>query len=155
MQLRVKRLCADDDALIAAVQALDARCLPGECWSLRAFFEEAAKPSAILLALLDEREEPAGFLLAQRVLDEAELAKIAVCPELRRQGMGDALLSALMILLGADVTVYLEVRQSNRAAVQLYEKHGFVQAGLRKRYYHDPEESAVIMRRDPQKEDVC
>lgn len=155
MQPRVKRLCGDDGSLIAAVQALDALCLPEESWSLHAFLDEANKPCSILLALLDEGDGLLGFLLAQRVLDEAELAKIAVHPEMRGKGLGDALLSALIAMLGADVTLFLEVRESNRAAMRLYQRHAFVQAGLRKRYYHNPDEGAVIMRRDPQKEELC
>lgn len=155
MRPRVKQIRWEDDALVEKVYALDARCLPGESWSLRAFYEEADKPGSCLSAAVDENNEVLGFLLAQTVLDEAELAKIAVSPEYRRQGIADMLLQHLFCLLGKDITVYLEVRESNAAAISLYEKHRFQRVGLRKRYYHAPEEGAVIMRRKPQREELC
>jgi [ribosomal protein S18]-alanine N-acetyltransferase len=94
-----------------------------------------------------------GFLVARRVADEWELENIVVASEARRKGLGKRLLAAL--LAHADETkcasVFLEVRESNAAARRLYEQAGFQQAGfqqtgLRKSYYTNPLEDAVLYR---------
>ncbi len=85
-----------------------------------------------------------GFWL---ILDEAHISTIAVHPEWRGRGLGEAMLIALIdtaILRGAG-ELTLEVRVSNVVAQGMYRKHGFVQVGLRKRYYSDSKEDALIM----------
>jgi ribosomal-protein-alanine N-acetyltransferase len=74
---------------------------------------------------------------------EAELLNLAVRPEARRRGVGRALLA----LLGGR-KVWLEVRASNEAAIRFYESQGFRVYGLRKAYYRDPDEDAVLMARE-------
>ena len=90
-----------------------------------------------------------GFAIAWYVMDEGELANLAVAPENRRQGIGQALLDAVTTdALGRGTSeLYLEVRESNSAARHMYEAAGFEQVGRRKRYYRQPEEDALILRR--------
>lgn len=89
-----------------------------------------------------------GFMLT--VADEATLANIAVLPEFRKRGVGRAM--ALRLLgtcreRGAAVC-FLEVRRSNAAARRLYASLGFDEISVRKGYYHDPTEDAVIMKKE-------
>ena len=90
-----------------------------------------------------------GFIILRRVADEAELFQIAIDPAFRRRGIADALMEAA--LNSADsygvISIYLEVRNSNIAAISLYKKHGFEQAHLREEYYTEPVEDAVVMAR--------
>ena len=91
-------------------------------------------------------ETLAGWCNIRVLLDEAELMRICVLPELRRNGAGRALLEAGMEEMrrrGATAAT-LEVRAGNTAAVRLYEAHGFVLEGCRKKYYRDPVEDAAI-----------
>lgn len=81
------------------------------------------------------------------MVDEAHISTIAVQPNWRRQGIGELLLVAMLdraIELGAEIAT-LEVRVSNVTAQNLYHKYGFRKAGLRRRYYRDSDEDALIM----------
>jgi [ribosomal protein S18]-alanine N-acetyltransferase len=90
-----------------------------------------------------------GFTVAWHVMDEGELANLAVAPQCRRRGIGRALLEAVTIdALGRGTSrLYLEVRESNLAARQLYADAGFEEVGRRKQYYRQPVEDALILRR--------
>ncbi len=79
---------------------------------------------------------------------EAEITRIAVAPDARRQGLGRALLNAMLAALapnGEPLTVYLDVRESNRAAQALYESLGFVQQGVRPRFYGDEDAREYVL----------
>jgi len=87
----------------------------------------------------------AGFLVARRVApDEAELLNIAVAPEFRRKRVARDLLGALL----ADTrgTLFLEVRESNTAARKLYKSIGFQEVSVRRDYYENPPETAIVMK---------
>ena len=98
----------------------------------------------------DAAAEVLGYVVALLVGPEAEIADLAVSPDARRQGIGRALLAgALAELRAAAVrTVYLEVRESNRAARALYETNGFEAVGRRRGYYRSPVEDALVLRRE-------
>jgi ribosomal-protein-alanine acetyltransferase len=89
-----------------------------------------------------------GFLVASHVAPEWELENIVVAPRARRKGLGKRLLGALLSAARETKSsaVFLEVRESNTAACTLYERAGFEQAGLRKSYYLDPTEDAILYR---------
>lgn len=93
--------------------------------------------------------EIAGYIGLNRVLDESYLYNLAVLPQFRRRGVGEALLRhACGEMFGTGAAfVSLEVRCSNCAAIALYEKLGFRRAGERKDFYSSPTEDAVIMTR--------
>ena len=85
-----------------------------------------------------------GFIVARRVVDsEWEILNLAVAPEARRQGIGRQLLGE--ILSTGRGSFYLEVRESNTAARQFYERAGFMVVTKRLRYYSNPEETAIVM----------
>jgi ribosomal-protein-alanine N-acetyltransferase len=98
----------------------------------------------------DTRGRVVGFCAFWRILDEFHVNNLAVLPEVRRLGVGSALLSRVLAeaaRLGAR-RVTLEVRRSNEAARRLYERFGFTVAGVRTRYYREPEEDALILWRE-------
>jgi [ribosomal protein S18]-alanine N-acetyltransferase len=136
-------------------------------WSLQAFRQEILfHDSAIYLVLRylggrDDRGRPLltkpwgtrqdanllGYGGVWMVVDEAHVSTLAVRPSWRGQGLGEVLFAALIeqaLAKGAD-SVTLEVRVSNRPAQALYAKYGLEQSGLRKRYYPDNQEDALIM----------
>ena len=81
------------------------------------------------------------------VLDEGEIVNVATHPDHRRHGYARAVLEALLSLAREQgiVTLTLEVRASNDAAIALYTKYGFEKVGLRPGYYHNPTENAILM----------
>ena len=107
-------------------------------------FERAAAPGAWSV--------PGGFALGRAVADEAELLTLAVAPGDRRHGIGTGLLADFLAEArerGA-VTMFLEVAADNVAALALYRRHGFSEAGRRRGYYRDSPTHAVdaiVMRR--------
>lgn len=97
--------------------------------------------------------EVVAFSLARQVLDEAELLLVAVRPDLRREGIGRALLTNVMDRVRArgGRTLFLEVREGNAAAVALYNSMGFAEVGRRRGYYAGANQvryDAITMRRD-------
>lgn len=91
---------------------------------------------------------PLGYVVAWFAADEGEIANLAVDPEVRRRGIGAALLDAALgeAARRAASAVYLEVRESNVQARRLYASRGFVAVGRRIRYYRKPVEDAVVLR---------
>jgi ribosomal-protein-alanine N-acetyltransferase len=95
------------------------------------------------VCILDDRI--AGFAVSRITgPDERELLNLAVAPEFRRRGVGAGLMRSLMT--GAAISVFLEVRESNRAARVFYKILGFQEVGLRPEYYASPPESAIVMK---------
>lgn len=92
----------------------------------------------------------AGYTGSEAVLDSADMMNIAVAPEFRRQGVGVALVNGLISRLQSKSVAFLmlEVRVSNKPAIAMYEKLGFLQVGLRPRYYCNPREDALILRKE-------
>ncbi|HHV61773.1 MAG TPA: ribosomal protein S18-alanine N-acetyltransferase [Firmicutes bacterium] len=116
-------------------------------WSRNAFASELFHNSraCYLVASVDGRV--VGYVGTWLILDEAHVTNIAVHPDYRRQGIGEKLLRSMMALAGSRGAkrMTLEVRVSNKPAQRLYEKLGFVRIGLRRGYYHDNNEDAIIM----------
>ena len=92
----------------------------------------------------------AGYVGSQTVLDAADMMNLAVSPVYRRRGIGQALVNALVEHLRQNevIALLLEVRVSNAPAIALYESLGFEQVGRRPKYYHNPREDALIMRKE-------
>ena len=135
-------------AHLPQVAALEKICFPADPWSEDLFRAALECPDATPTLLVAEREDGAvlGYAVLSAVLDEGNLDNIAVAPSCRRRGVADALLSALADIGRTSLSVLmLEVRASNRPAIALYEKHGFVPVGRRKNYYESPREDALLM----------
>jgi ribosomal-protein-alanine N-acetyltransferase len=106
-----------------------------------------ATPRRIALVAFSERGRIEGFAVASQLPPEAELESIAVALGSRRQGLGRLLFDGLIDELRAAGVheINLEVRATNQAALGFYRAAGFAQTGLRKAYYADPIEDAVLM----------
>ena len=113
-------------------------------WSLAMFVLELSKPSGVCLAA-DVENELVGYLVCSRYDAIWHVMNIAVDPDRRRRGIATALIGALLERVGPDAPITLEVRRSNGGAIALYERFGFKSAGVRRRYYADNGEDAVIM----------
>ena len=113
-------------------------------WSLAMFVLELSKPSGICLAAAVENEL-VGYIVCSRYDTVWHVMNVAVDTDRRRRGIATALISALLERVGDDAQVTLEVRKSNTGAIVLYEQLGFRAAGVRRRYYADNGEDAVIM----------
>ena len=109
--------------------------------------ELARRFARIWVGRLAANEPAAGFLLAWTVADELHVINVATHPELRRRGVGNALMTRLVETAQEERRrlVLLEVRRSNRAAISLYRLHGFSAIGVRRAYYSDNAEDAVEM----------
>ena len=116
------------------------------CWSKSSYIQELTNPVAkYFVAKIDDKV--VGFAGTWIVLDESHITNIAVHPNYRKQGIASKLLKELLnhCKRKGCVAYTLEVRSSNAAAKALYEKHSFKQDGIRKGYYEDNKEDAVIM----------
>jgi [ribosomal protein S18]-alanine N-acetyltransferase len=120
-------------------------------WSRSMFASELAKPSSLSFGAVDETGALVGYLVLSRYVDAWHVMNVAVAPEKRRQGVASALLRRLLEVTKDDTLrgYTLEVRVSNVGAIKLYERFGFVSKGVRRGYYTDNREDAVIMWRDP------
>ena len=115
-------------------------------WSREAFLPELPDPACCwLAALLDG--QLAGYAGMRTVLDEGYVSNVAVAPECRRRGIGEALMRALMAegLRRQLRFLTLEVRVGNESARRLYARLGFREVGLRPGYYERPREDALLM----------
>ena len=136
-------------AHLSQVAALEKVCFPADPWSSELFRAALDDPHTTLLLAEGEDGGVLGYAVMSAVLDEGNLDNIAVDPPRRRQGVADALLSALTAIGRTTMSVlFLEVRVSNLPALALYEKHGFVPVGRRKNYYETPREDALLMTLD-------
>ncbi len=113
-------------------------------WSEKSFLEEANNPLARYFVAKDE-EKIIGYGGIWLVSGEGQITNIAVHPGMRKKGIASAILDELIKSAEACEQIFLEVRESNAAAISLYEKHGFKNCGVRKNFYHSPTENGIIM----------
>lgn len=118
-------------------------------WSLDSLYEEQRRAEGRYVVALSDGEV-VGYGGYWKVMDEGNINNIAVHPAWRGKKLGEKILSALFELGKKDklTAFFLEVRVSNAPAKALYQKTGFMEAGLRKRYYEDNGEDALVMRKD-------
>jgi [ribosomal protein S18]-alanine N-acetyltransferase len=119
-------------------------------WSRSMFAGELAKPASLCFGAF-EGELLAGYLIVSRYVDAWHIMNIAVSPDFRRRGIATALLQRLFELTDdrSRRGYTLEVRVSNDGAISLYERLGFTARGIRRGYYTDNREDALIMWREP------
>lgn len=134
---------------VSQVAAIETECFGREGWSERSVAGELTNPLAFwLVAQIDGRV--AGYVGSQTVCGETDMMNVAVTAGFRRRGVAEGLVTALVAALKEmeSHSLTLEVRASNAAAQALYEKLGFTQVGLRPRYYQNPREDALILRKE-------
>lgn len=128
---------------LAALAEIEKACFHAP-WSETMLREELGKG----IFLVAERDGKAvGYVGCQTVLDEGYITNVAVSPACRRQGIGRALIAALVLRARAQALAFvtLEARASNAPAIALYEGAGFARVGVRKNFYTAPTEDAVLM----------
>lgn len=128
---------ADLDAIVRIEEAGRGR------WTRDQFAEEL-NLSFSEVHVLEIDGQIAGFAVAWRVAGDIQINNIAIRPDLRRQGLGTTLL--MHAARGRGGKVFLEVDETNTAAIRFYEKNGFRATGRRRRYYGDSD--AILMERD-------
>lgn len=140
------------DKIFIQLSELDKLCIGADGWSADSFRAETEKNSGMVLYAA-ENTRIIGLICGCFGVDQADITSVAVAPEFRRQGIAENLMFQFIRWL-PDITesIFLEVRKSNSAAIALYRKLGFEQVSIRKRFYSFPEEDAVIMKKDLNKE---
>ena len=128
------------------ISELDEAIFSGNIWGIDSYRKSTVNEYDYLTVAMDS-SKLAGFALL-RCFDDAELIRIAVDTRQRRHGIGERLLDNLLQEARTREihNIFLEVRSSNVPAIRLYEKAGFINAGIRKGYYSNPTEDAIIMR---------
>ena len=149
MRIDIRRLTLSD---LGDIDVIERESYPTP-WSRSMFAGELAKPSSISLGAYDENAGGTlvGYLIISRYVDAWHIMNVAVVPEYRRRGVATSLLNELFRLTDRDARrgYTLEVRTSNAAAIALYERLGFQPTGVRRGYYTDNREDALIMWKDP------
>ncbi len=135
---------------LSAIETIERVSYPTP-WSRSMFAGELAKPSSISLGAFGAEGELVGYVIISRYVDAWHVMNIAVAPEWRRRGIASTLLERLFEVTASDERrgYTLEVRVSNTGAIRLYERLGFHGRGIRRAYYTDNREDALIMWRDP------
>ncbi|MBQ8236788.1 MAG: ribosomal protein S18-alanine N-acetyltransferase [Oscillospiraceae bacterium] len=144
--MEIIRMTADH---VAQVAAIEKECFGREGWSQRSVTGELTNALALWLVAVDG-DRVAGYVGSQTVCGETDMMNVAVTADFRRRGIAEKLVLALVDELKAigSRCLTLEVRASNTPAQALYEKLGFTQVGRRPKYYQNPREDALILRKE-------
>ena len=131
------------------IAALERLCF-SDPWNENMLLPELSNPLSLWICAMDG-DMVVGYVGSQSVLGEADMMNLAVAPDHRRQGIARMLVLALCNRLSEEqkaASLTLEVRDSNEAAIRLYDSLGFRQVGLRRQYYRNPKEDARILRKE-------
>jgi [ribosomal protein S18]-alanine N-acetyltransferase len=140
MSLAIRRATQDD---IPAIQAIEQQAPSAAHWPAEEYVHLVV---AATVLIAEQKGQLCGFVCAKDVAGEWELENIVVASPFLRQGIADTLMKALFkrARSAGGSKVFIEVRESNRPARNLYEKHGFRQTGRRRHYYQNPNEDAIL-----------
>ena len=133
---------------VAQVAELERLCF-SDPWSENSVASELDNDLSLWIVALDG-DQVVGYVGSQTVCGETDVMNIAVHPDFRRRGIAESLIGCLILELKnrGSHSLTLEVRASNEGAIALYEKLGFTQVGRRPRYYRNPREDALILRKE-------
>jgi [ribosomal protein S18]-alanine N-acetyltransferase len=147
VKVELRRLDNGDLDLVESIE----RDSYGTPWSRAMFDAELRKPSSLALGAFTEEEVLVGYAFVSRYVDAWHVMNVAVADAYRRRGIASALLGRLFEVTESDSRrgYTLEVRVSNTGAIRLYERLGFEPRGIRRGYYTDNREDALIMWREP------
>lgn len=142
------KLLKMEEGHVPQVAELEMACF-SDPWSEKSIRSELSNPLSLWIVAVDD-EAVIGYVGSQSVLGESDMMNLAVREDYRRVGVGACLVQELVkeLSLSGNYQLTLEVRQSNSAAISLYEKMGFNQIGRRPNYYHNPKEDALILRKE-------
>jgi ribosomal-protein-alanine N-acetyltransferase len=145
--MKVRQFSTED---VHGILGIQSKCPQAAVWLDADYLRLASDPGGtVLVAELETMDPPKvlGFAAFHRVIDEADLGNLAVDPSHRRQGIGRALLleGRRRLLAAGAKRLFLEVRESNRPALQLYYSLGFSLQARRRDYYREPTEDALVL----------
>lgn len=138
----VREMTMEDGAAVAELEHQTF----SDAWSEKSVLETLDQPNTICL-IAEKAGRMAGYILVYKAADEAEIARIAVAEELKRQGVASSLMKELLLKCREQgiEKVLLDVRESNAAARAFYGKTGFREDGIRQHFYEDPQEDGILM----------
>lgn len=142
---KIKRMTPDD---VDAVMKIEELAYPNHHWSKDSFYSEISNKLAHYYCVVEaDSNKILAYIGYWQILEEAHITTLAVHPDYRRHQLAHILLMTLVDDCYKQMIKYitLEVRESNVAAISLYEKFGFTSIGVRKNYYQDNGENALIM----------
>ena len=144
LQVKVQKITTDD---IAEVFALETLVHPNHHWSKESFYNELANNLAYYYCIKDENNKILAYIGFWLIVDESHITTLAVHPDYRERQLAQILLIQMINICYKNMVKYitLEVRESNLSAIMLYEKFLFESIGMRKKYYQDNGENAIIM----------
>lgn len=140
--IRFRKLTEDDIEQVAKLEQENF----ADAWSVSSIRETFLQAQA-LIAVAEVEGKIVGYCILYHVLDEGEIARIAVSNSFRRQGIGQGILDFVFQYCREEQVrrLLLDVRESNRNARKFYEQYGFMEDGIRKAFYDNPKEDAVLM----------
>lgn len=143
--MKIQKICENDAAVVGI---LEQKIFP-DPWTTAGIKETLAQRGTLILGAWKD-EKLIGYVILYYVLDEGEIARIAVDESCRRQGVAGHLMVRLEDFCEEHgiAKLMLDVRESNAAAIAFYKDHGFAEDGIRKNYYTNPKEDAILMSRE-------
>ena len=144
MKIKIQRMQKSD---VDNVINIEERAYGEHHWSKESFLNELSNDLARYYAAFDLDGNLVGYAGCWQILEEVHITNIAVSPDFRRQKIGERLLRQIIDDCYKNKAKYitLEVRVSNNPAIKMYEKYGFKSLGVRKGYYQNNNEDAIIM----------
>lgn len=141
--MQIRRAIPDDAAAIAEAEQL----IFSDPWSITDVLATISSNGAMCYVAKDDSGRLLSYVIGRTIIPEGEIYRIATLPEARKRGIAYRLLDyALKTEKGHGLeSVFLEVREKNTAARNLYKAYGFIEIGMRKNYYKNPEDNAILM----------
>ena len=133
--------------IIIQLSELDKKCVGADGWSVNSFKSEIAKENGYVLYIA-ENDKAVALFAGYSAVGEGDITSIATDENYRRMGLAKSLIDEFEKLLPQDTeSIFLEVRESNENAIRLYIKCGFEKISVRRNFYSNPRENAVVMRK--------
>ena len=138
---------------VAQVAELEKICFGSAAWSEKSIASELNNALSLWIVAVED-EKILGYVGSQTVMGETDMMNVAVHPDYRKQGIATGLITELIGALKKQEShcLTLEVRASNEPAKNLYQMLDFEEIGIRKNYYRNPREDALILRKEWQNE---
>jgi len=144
------------EVIVRLMEEMDSSCITrleqeifSDAWSEQGVLETRQQKHSLILVACEEKEI-VGYIIFYYVIDEGEIARIAVAQKKRKQGVGSQLICGLEKACREKgiSRILLDVRAGNQNAVQFYRTHGFETDGIRRNFYQNPGEDALLMSRE-------
>ena len=144
MNFKIRKMNLADIDTILQIEEL---CYGAHHWSYESFLTELSNQISSYNCIVDEKDSPFGYIGIWKIVNEAHITNLSIHPDVQNQKLAHKLLLNMIKECWSEKIkfVTLEVRVSNEKAIHLYEKFGFNSLGLRKKYYQDNNEDALIM----------